>query len=108
MPKIIQSPVKRWSGTITLSDPLNYPQYVAIQRAFKRVQPEMTQAESHLELLPALLGCIEAWNLNGGFPEKVTTDNFPASPRLSSAKMIAWLIEEISALVNEADESPNA
>jgi hypothetical protein len=38
----------------------------------------------------------------------VTPENYPASPKLSSAMLLSWLVGEISKLYKEADEIPNA
>lgn len=111
MSKVIQSPVKRWPGTVVLSDPLAFPQYMAWQEAVEKAQEiikigEATQADLDHALLPGVCACVEQWQLDGA--GSFTPENFPATPRRSSAALIAWLVREISALVTEADDLPNA
>ena len=103
--KVITSPVKRFSGTVTLSDPLTFPQVIALQAAFDATQAleKPTPASVNYALLPGVLGCVEAWGLSG-FPQVVTAETFPATPPVSSGRLIAWLVEEVSKLYQEADD----
>ncbi len=111
MSKVITSPIKRWPGTVTLADPLSFPQYIAWRDAMKQAQAYLTeqgesaqQAEYDLILLAGLRSCVEAWGLDGGF----TPEPFPATPRVASSRLIAWLIRETSAIANAADDTaPN-
>lgn len=109
MPKSIASPIKRWPGTVTLSDPLTYSQVFSWEDALAAVQAleQPTQARLNAALLPAILACVEQWQLER-FPTAPTAGNFPATPAQSAARLIAWLIQEISSLYREADEIPNA
>lgn len=108
MSKIITSPVKRYAGTITISDPLTLPQVVAIQDALraaeelKKADPGATQAKYNLALLPGFLTCVEKIDIAG--LENVSAATWPGSPYQSSARLIAWLIDEIMGLFLEAEE----
>jgi len=110
MSKTIVSPVKKWQGSVTISDPLNISQAMAFEEALELARAEdnkdITRAKIAGILLPGICACVEKWELEG--LEIVTPDNFPASPKLSSAMLLAWLTKEITALFNEADEIPNA
>jgi hypothetical protein len=108
MSKVVTSPVKRFPGTVTLSDPLNYPQVITLEEAISEAGKlsEPTQAAYNYTLLPGVLKCVEVWSLEG-FPASVTADTFPATPRVPSAELLGWLIGEVVALYREADESPN-
>jgi len=109
MSKVITSPVKRWTGTVTISDPLNYPQALDIEAAISQATalPDgATRRQYNFTLLPAVLGCVERWDLQG-LPAQVGVDSFPATPPTSSARLLAWLINEVIALYREADENPN-
>ena len=109
MSKIITSPVKRWPGTVTLSDPLNYPQAMAVEEALDEaalLDEEVSRNRRSFVLLPAFLMCVESWDLEG-FPEQVTAETFPATPAVVSANLLSWLIGEVTVLFAEADESPN-
>ena len=107
MSKVIKSPVERFAGTITISDPLTLPQVVAVQDALreadelKAANPNASQAKLHLSLLPGILACVEKVNIPG--MENVTPETWPGSPYQSSAKLVSWLIEEIIALFREAE-----
>lgn len=109
MSKVITSPVDRWPGTVTLSDPLTFPQSLAVEDALAAAQElgeEASQRRQNYTVLPGLLGCVEKWDLDG-FPEKPTADTFPSTPALAAAELIAWLIEEIISLYYEAEPDPN-
>lgn len=114
--------MQRWAGTVTLADPLTMHQARAIEMSNK-TPPEIERLladladlkEKHGEdseevkafnrkrvaniyyddfQLPAILSCVEKWELKD-FPETVTLDNFPASPRGDSHLLIAWLFGEV-------------
>jgi len=108
MSKIITSPVPKFAGTVTLSDPLTYPQVIAYERAVAAVRESATTlAEMHQAMLPGLFACVEAWNL-AGLPDPVTPENFPATPRVASTKLVSWLVSEVAGLYGESEEIPNA
>jgi len=111
MGKVITSPVKRYPGTVTLAYPMTYPQYAAWQKAIAGLPKEITigktatDDENAQTILPGICACVETWNL-AGIGEHLTPETFPASPRISSARLIIWLISEINAIIAEEDESP--
>ncbi len=107
MSKIIVSPVPRFPGSVTLWDPLTEPQCVVIERALADAQkrnseePPPTRSELDAILAPAVLQCVEKIDL------KDWPGYFPATPKVSSARLLGWLIEEILKLYQEAEEIPN-
>lgn len=107
MPKQITSPVKRWPGTVTISDPLTFPQVLKLEAALSEVRgrEEVSKSEVDALLLPALLECVQEWRLEN-FPQGVNVDNFPATPRRPSAELIAWLLTEVTELYVEAEAVP--
>ena len=110
MSKVITSPVKKWPGSVTLSDPLTVPQAMAFEESLALARAEenqeITRAKIAGLLLPGICACVEKWELEGlGI---VTPENYPATPKLASALLLAWLMKEITELFNEADEIPNA
>ena len=115
MSKIITSPVEKFPGTVTLSNPLTFPQFLAVQDAVLGIQalrdePDgdtLTQERINFMYLPGLIGCVEEWRLEN-FPEEVTEDTFPVTPGVASNELIVWLLSEIISLYNEAEEVPNA
>jgi len=107
MSKTITSPVKKWPGTVTLSDPLSFPQAIAFEDTIDAVKAleDPSQQRVNYTLLPAVLACVEKWELEGlGDPP----NPFPATPLVASALLLAWLVREVSRLFNEAEEVPNA
>lgn len=114
MTKVITSPVDRWPGTITLPDYLSFPQEAEWEDAIEAAGGEelalidaASKPRPAMALLPAILGIVQEWRLEG-FPEYPTLDTFPATPKLSSARLLAWIIGEIAALYEEAITVPLA
>ncbi len=58
------------------------------------------------EILAGIIPCVEEWHIDG-LPENVTPDTFPGTPKIASARLISWLINEISELYSEAEQVPN-
>jgi hypothetical protein len=100
MGKVIPSPVKKWPGTVTLADPLTFPQYIAWRDALQAAQPLRDDYLRYCDaLVPGLLACVEKWELQG-----FSAPPWPATPRDSSDKLLAWLVREIGAVANEVGE----
>lgn len=64
--------------------------------------------------LPAIFTCVEKWELQN-MPENLSAENFPASPRKESHKLIEWLFGEIQKVYlgeldipNESELPPSA
>ena len=108
MPKRIDSPVERFPGSVTLHDPLTYPQLFAFQDAIGEASElgDTTWMKVRYSLLPGILACVAEWNLEG-IPEEPNIDNFPATPIVASGEVINWLQEQITALLTEAETVPN-
>jgi hypothetical protein len=110
MSKVITSPIERFAGTVTIADPITLPQAQAIERGL--VMPEQS-ADGRVWLsvfdgnqLPAIFACVEKWELTN-IPDNVTADNFPASPRVASHKLIDWIFSEIRNVYLGELEIPN-
>jgi hypothetical protein len=105
--KVITSPIKRWPGEVVISDPLTFPQIIALDDAFAAVREHDTLTVDRTDalILPGVLRCVEEFRL-AGFPPNPTYETFPATPRIASAQLIAWLINEIMKLYKDA-ELPN-
>ena len=112
MSKSIVSPVKRYSGRVILSDPLTMPQVMAFEDAMREARA-MNEDDGVLTsrrlytVLSGIIPCVEKWELSG-IAEPVTADNFPGTPKMAVAQLVAWLVGELTKLYNEADEVPNA
>ena len=110
MSKVITSPIERWKGSVTIADPLTLPQAHAIESGLTMPQ-EGADGRIWLSVidgnqLPAIVACVEKWELQN-FPDNVTADNFPASPRVASHKLIEWLFTEIRKVYMGEAEVPN-
>jgi hypothetical protein len=107
MPKKVISPSSRWPGVVVLSDPMTVSQALEFERALRTVS-NLSVSKSELitefdmAALPAILACVEKWELEG-------IDNppnpFPGSPRLESTKLTSWIWGEILAVWNGSGEA---
>lgn len=108
MPKVIESPVKRWAGRVTIADPLTLPQAQAIEASLdksgdiKTVDGKLWLSTIDENKLPAVMVCVEKWELSN-----FTPDPFPASPRVDSHKLIDWIYSEIIKVYSGEAEVPN-
>lgn len=111
MSKVITSPVEHFSGTVTLHDPLTYPQLFSFQDAMDiatelREENEESLYKWNYAILPGIFACVENWDLEG-ISNGVTPETFPSTPALASVETIAWLVNEITSLVIEAETVKN-
>ena len=107
MSRTITSPVKRYSGTVVLADPLTFDQLFAFMDAMDAARAEaINGARVNYAALPGILACVEAWHL-ANIPEGVTLETFPATPPVAVARLIAWLVEELSREFEDAETIPN-
>ena len=108
MSKVITSPVKRFPGTVTLSDPLTFPQVFAFDDAIKEVnalpEDDTSWTRKYYIIMQGICPCIEQWNLEG--LGQLTADNFPATPKVPIANLIMWLAGEIYQLYRDAEDVP--
>jgi len=110
MSKVITSPSKRWTGTVTISDPLLLPQVEAIESAME-IRPEGDKVYITVidkPRLPAIFACVEKWELqNFAISVTPTIEEFPMSPRVESHKLIDWLWSEIRNVYLGESQVPN-
>lgn len=103
MSKVITSPVDEWPGTVTLHDPLTFPQRFAFEDALTAARElrEESEARFNYALLPGVLACVESFQLSN-FPTQPAPDNWPSTPKEPTAKLVAWLVGEIAKLYEAA------
>ena len=109
MSKVITSPVEDFPGTVTLADPLTFPQSIAFEDALiaaRDIEGRITRAKAQFATIPGILACVESWDLEN-FPENVGADNFPSTPHVPSARLIDWLSEEISIIFVGGESVPS-
>lgn len=112
MPKIIESPITRWPGSVTLKDSVSYADLIAFDDstddAAQYLGGEVADNPGYLQItdvnryrlarLPGLLHFVVSHTL-AGLPSPLTVDNFPALPRVESALLFAWLRDAVSAII---------
>lgn len=110
MTKIIKSQSAIYPGSVHLADPMTMPMVRAVDEALeataadelnKLVSGKNADGEPTIKtylvderMIPAILACVEKWELQG-FPEVVTADTFPATPRRESHELVKWIFAEI-------------
>jgi len=116
MTKTIISPVEQFPGSVVLPDFLTLLQVIAFEEANEKITelresvPEGGSVKrSRLDQinLPVILAIVEEWRIVG-IDEKPTIERMPLTPRLASAKLISWLVGEITRLYIGENEIPNA
>lgn len=109
MPKVIESPVKRFAGQVVLPDYLTFPQYRAFDNAMTAAnKPGLDRAKRNEAMVPGVLAVVKEWRLANVTPEQLTPETFPASPYIAVTHLLGWLVRAITTLVFEVDDSPNA
>ena len=112
--KRIESPVEKWPGTVGLRENLYLPQTTAVLDAVDEVgflkkkdgEQITIKLQDHLTLLPAILDCIEEWNIEG--LERPTSEkDFPGNPLGAANRLASWLFNEVFDLVMFGDTVPN-
>ena len=95
--KQVEINVGRWKGHVMLHDPIPMVKLAvfegSVERAFK-IDKNLGKAESHVEIIPALVACVAEWHIEG-FPESVTIETFPGAGSGMAKKDIANLINQI-------------
>jgi hypothetical protein len=107
---IISSPVKRFPGTVNCPDMLTLPQVLQIENALREMAGQretMAAAGFDYAYLKAILPLYSDWHIEG-VPAEPTSETFPGSPRVDSARLIAWLIDAIMQVYRGETDIPNA
>jgi len=115
MSRTININLSAWRGTVEIFDRLHLSQVELVEEALldegEQVKniPEsgrirFTQLDK--PKLPALLACVEKWNLSD-FPDSVTVDTFPMTPRKAAHELIETIFDEIRKVFNGELQVPN-
>ena len=110
MSKTVTYTSDKWGGSVTFHDPLTLEQEAAWESAIlasKALGSDVGLAEQQVKIIPGILACVERWELKD-FPERITLANWPTRPRLERAKLIAWLVKNISDLYEDSVTVPNS
>ena len=93
---------------MTLPQVLAYEDINAQIREMREASPAGALSVSKIDALniPLILTIITEWHILG-IEEHPSMDNFPVTPRLASAQMIADIIREITRLYRGETEIPN-
>ena len=100
MSKAIQSPVRRFPGSVTLYDPVPYPNFIEWEKA---IRVEGADLEKQLIMWGGVKAMVEKWEIAEFDIEKPV-----ATPRVAVINLLSWLVTEIGKIINEVEESPNA
>ena len=111
MSKTVSFASEKWGGSVVFRDPLTIEQEAAWEYAIADFQAARGRggglSAQTAALWPGIDACVEKWELNG-LPERITLANFPAHPKAERAKLIAWLVTNITELYNDSVTVPNA
>lgn len=97
MGKVIMSPVEKFSGTVTLVDPVPYPAFIEWEKRIGEAGA-VQESKTQLVMFEAVGGMIEAWNI-ADFDIKKPR----ATPRAAVLELLAWLVTEIGKVINGTD-----
>lgn len=114
MSKVLTSPIPAFEGTIQLPARLTILQCSEIDKAFGNPNDLLSDNKSErvwysvsdMRVIPALLACVEKWNIKD-FPENLSLENFPATPRAESHKFISWVWSELKDIYFGERNIPN-
>ncbi len=72
----------------------------------EKTQSVVRMTDDDKPKLPALLACVEAWNISN-FPEKVSVETFPLTPRREAHNLVVKIFDAIKDIYNGEQEIPN-
>jgi len=110
MSKTVSYTSEKWGGSVTFYDPLTLEQEAAWEYAlgaFNKAREANGGVSAFLiALVPGFTACVEKWELKD-FPERITLDTWPRKQKMESAKLIGWLVTNISELYSDSVTIPN-
>ena len=109
----IESPVKKFTGSVTLPDFLNIGQVRAFEDAYfgdpNKVIREGERAfvsVSDEKMLPVILDIVLEWNLEGQ-PEQPTLETVVMTPQNAGHELVSWIGGELFKLWRGETDIPN-
>jgi hypothetical protein len=105
---------KTYKGTVTIFDRLYFAQVDTIENALANTREAFEKSSDAKVLytvldkhkIPALIACVEKWEIND-FPETVTPETFPLTPRRETHEIINQIFDAIQTVYNGEIEIPN-
>ena len=107
MPKLLTSPSAHFHGTITISSPLTFPQFLQWQEALEEAGKHENPYRRIYALMPAIIATVEKWDVTG-IPSGVSPETFPATPAADMMELCGFIITEIMKEVRGLQDLPNA
>ena len=104
--KTITSPVERFPGHVVLHDPIPIDRWAVWERGLRELSGTENTTDNVLKLIPGICAVVAEWHLEN-WPETVSIETWPATPRLPAMGIVRWLVNEISDVAN-GDFDPNA
>jgi len=115
MSKVLQSPSKRWPGSISIPTYLTLPQVMAWRAALdkaaefvERIDDEritITNPQGYyLAMLDVCCSLVEKWELAG--LGHLTSETFPGTPAAASLELARFVVTAFADLISGEDELP--
>ena len=102
---------KTYNGSVNVLDAFTLSQVELIETAIFDMPPVKEGKVKLTDLdrprIPAVIACVEKWEIVN-FPENVTADTFPATPRRETHNLIEKIFAQIEKVYNGELEIPNA
>ena len=123
MAKTIDISFKPFEGKVILHDPLTLPMVLAFEEALttsgefheekevdgetlRVLKPNLMPGKRDAEYVKAILPSVEKWELTN-FPENVTAETFPFTPRRASSELVNTLMLAMFEIYRGEVEVPN-
>jgi hypothetical protein len=102
MSKVIQSPVARYPGSVTLPDYYLFDRLIAWEDAYDQAAAAEGVRKAN-EIAKAVLPMVDEWHITG-IDEHPT--QLPATPKVAVIELLTWLLGEITQVIRGEDDSP--